>query len=163
MSENQNKPGKAIQSVTEASTGQWAARGGDYAHNNSVNIYSEGYMASLALDFSLLEQTNLSKSYRDVHRNLYRDHKLPKGYTGDDVKAIAAKLSGESYDDWWQQHIESPFALDFDELLEHAGLKLNLSEKQKVDAGMSLDGGYNSLKLGRVQKRRPSVGRLVLS
>ncbi|RJY17568.1 M61 family peptidase [Parashewanella spongiae] len=153
---NQKKPGKIVQSVKEASTGKWAARGGDYAHNNSVNIYSEGYMASLALDFSILQQTKLDKSYRDVHRNLYRDYKLPKGYTADDIKAIATKLTGESYDDWWQQHIESPLTIDFDELLAHAGLKVNTGDKQKVDAGMSLDGRHNSLKLGRVQKGGPA-------
>lgn len=58
-------PGREIQSVAEASLGEWSSTGGDYGINHSVNIYSEGDLASLALDFSLLTDSKLAHSYHD--------------------------------------------------------------------------------------------------
>ncbi|MGB0893861.1 MAG: M61 family metallopeptidase [Parashewanella sp.] len=155
---NKNKPGTDEQSIAQASAGQWTSTGGNYAHNHSVNIYSEGYMVSLALDFSILEDTDLKKSYRDVHRQLYRDNKVPAGYTPQDVKNIIAKLTDKSYDSWWKQHIDSPVQLDFDALLKQAGLKLSYGKdnKQKVYTGMTLSSRHNSLTLSRVQRNGPA-------
>ncbi|MBT1443234.1 M61 family peptidase [Shewanella sp. JM162201] len=166
IDKHQKLPGREIQSVAEASLGQWVGQGGDYAHNHSVNIYSEGYMASLALDLAILKDSNLKHSYRDVHRALYRDFAIPKSYGVADVKAILQQLTGKDYSPWWQAHIESPLALDFDELLSRAGLKLNYGgdskggseangnkeseRKQKVAPGFSLVNG--SLKLATVDR-----------
>lgn len=157
---HQHTPGREIQSVAEASLGQWVAQGGDYAHNHSVNIYSEGYMASLALDMAILSDTKLKHSYRDVHRNLYKDFALPKGYTESDVKGILKSLTGKDYASWWHANIDSPLALDFDELLSRAGLKLAYGKegKQKPYPGFTqsslkiqtLDRGGNAWKAGLV-------------
>ncbi|WP_243637426.1 M61 family metallopeptidase [Parashewanella curva] len=153
INSNINKPGKQVQSVAESSANEWTSTGGDYAHNNSVNIYSEGYMASLALDMSMLNDTKLKHSYRDVHRELYRNYKLPKGYTNDDVKHIIKGLTGKSYEGWWKSHISEPSTLDFKSLLANAGLKLKFG-KDKVYSGMSLSS--DSLKLARVSEGSPA-------
>ena len=153
---NENKPGKETQSAASTSLGTWASTGGDYAHNFSVNIYSEGYMASMALDHSIMQQSDLKHSYRDVHRELYRNHKVPKGYTSAEVQAIAEKLTGDSYDAWWKTHIDSPSALDFDALLQQAGLKLNRGDKRETYTGIKLSSGANGLALSRVQKNSPA-------
>nr|WP_258405582.1 M61 family peptidase [Shewanella zhangzhouensis] len=147
---HQQTPGREIQSVAEASLGEWVAQGGDYAHNHSVNIYSEGYMASMALDMAILSDTKLKHSYRDVHRVLYRDFAVPKSYRVEDVKGILTQLTGKDYGPWWHSHIDSPMALDFDELLSRAGLRLVYGKddsdgKAKVYPGFSLVSG--SLKL----------------
>lgn len=155
---NLNNPGKELQSVAEASLGQWTSTGGDYAMNHSVNIYSEGYFASLSLDFSLLEDSGLKHSYRDVHRKLYEDFRLPKAYGVNDVKAILTSLSGKDYQQWWHKHVDSPVSLDFDTLLNKAGLKLQYGKKPKttVDAGMSLTGVHGDLTLAHVRKGGPA-------
>jgi predicted metalloprotease with PDZ domain len=155
---NLKTPGKAMQSVAEASLGQWTSTGGDYAMNHSVNIYSEGYFASLSLDFTLLEDSGLKHSYRDVHRALYADFKLPKAYGVNDVKGILTSLTGKDYQAWWQQNVDSPMSLDFDTLLNKAGLKLQYGKKAKttVDAGMSLTGVHGDLTLGHVSKDGPA-------
>ncbi|WP_228290886.1 M61 family metallopeptidase [Shewanella cyperi] len=147
-----NTPGRQQQSVAEASLNEWVAQGGDYAINHSVNIYSEGFLASLALDFSLLQDSKLKHSYRDVHRRLYSDFALPKSYGSEDIKTILGALSGKDYGPWWQQHIQSPLALNFDELLSRAGLRLSYGKepKFKPKAGMVVSG--NSLVLESVQR-----------
>lgn len=153
---NQHKPGREIQSVAEASAGQWVSTGGDYAINHSVNIYSEGYLTSLALDFSLLQDTDKEVSYRDVHRSLYREHKVPKGYNVTDVKRILKNLSGKDYESWWQSHVNAPLVLDFDKLLSQAGLKTAYGKdsKEQAFAGMTLTSG--SLVLQSVERGGPA-------
>jgi len=131
IARNELTPGREFQSVAEASVNQWASGDGDYATNHSANIYSEGFLTSLALDFSLLDETNLKHSYRDVHKALYRDHRVPAGFDVSDVKQILRNLSGEDYNAWWQAHINSPLSLDFSALLKKAGLKLEHSKDSK--------------------------------
>ncbi|MFQ6371222.1 M61 family metallopeptidase [Shewanella sp. YIC-542] len=152
---NQHKPGRKVQSVADASLNEWTSTGGDYAMNHSVNIYSEGYMASLALDFSLLHDTGLKASYRDVHKRLYQHYPVPKGYRVADVKALLQQISGRDYQAWWQQHVDSPLTLDFPALLAKAGLQISYGSDSKPEpyAGMTLGDG---LQLARVASDGPA-------
>ncbi|MBV7315359.1 M61 family metallopeptidase [Shewanella sp. NIFS-20-20] len=152
ISNNLNRPGASQQSIAEASETTWIAQGGDYSTNHGVNIYSEGFLVSLALDFDLLEQTGLKHSYRDVHRRLYRDFRLPAGFGVADVKGILADLSGRSYDDWWQQHIDSPWQANYPELLALAGLELSYGKEQQVEADLGVTLGKTSLRLSHVKR-----------
>jgi predicted metalloprotease with PDZ domain len=71
-----HKPGRNEQTVAEASFDNWISEGGDYDQNHSVNIYSEGFLVSWMLDFSILSSTENTKSYRDVHKLLYKNYRL---------------------------------------------------------------------------------------
>ena len=155
---NQHNPGREVQSVAEASLGQWSSTWGDYAVNHSVNIYSEGYLASMALDFSLLSDTQLAHSYRDVHKALYQQYKIPLSYNVADVQSILKNLSGKDYQSWWAEYVNQPFSLSFDDLLAHAGLitTYGKSPKTEVDAGMMLSGLYNDLIIASVLKNGPA-------
>lgn len=158
VNNSQNNPGREIQSISEASLNQWVSRWGDYSINHSVNIYSEGYLTSLALDFALIEDTNLKHSYRDVHKKLYQDFKIPKGYTVSDVKGILKSLSGKDYQAWWEQYVDNPVSLDFDTMFAKAGLQVGYGEdaKTQVDAGISLTGNHNDLTIGHVKRNGPA-------
>ncbi|MFB2727972.1 M61 family metallopeptidase [Shewanella mangrovisoli] len=151
-------PGREIQSVAEASLGEWSSTGGDYAINHSVNIYSEGYLASLALDFSLLTDSKLAYSYRDVHRKLYQDYRVPKGYTVSDVKQILKDLSGKDYGPWWQSHVNSPLSLEFSSLLSQTGLVMSYGKDSKAEpfTGMTLSSEHGSLVLSQVLRNGPA-------
>lgn len=155
---NQHNPGREVQSIAEASLGQWSSTWGDYAVNHSVNIYSEGYLASMALDFSLLQDTQLAYSYRDVHNALYQQYKIPLSYNVADVQAILKNLSGKDYQAWWQEYVNQPFSLQFDELLAHAGLITTYGKAPKtvVDAGMTLSGLPGDLTIASVLKNGPA-------
>lgn len=156
IAQSENTPGREVQSVKEASVGKWASTGGDYAVNHSANIYSEGYLASLALDFSLLNDTDLDHSYRDVHKALYKQHKIPAGYSVSDVNQILKDLSGEDYQQWWQTHVNSPMSLDFTSLLENAGLKPGYGDDSKATAYAGVKLGGDSLKLSEVLRDGPA-------
>ena len=156
VAQSEKTPGREVQSIASASANQWASSGGDYAVNHSTNIYSEGFLTSLALDFSLLEETELEHSYRDVHRQLYSEHRIPAGYNVADVKQILKQVSGISYDNWWLQYVNQPVSLDFDKLLEQAGLKTTYGKDSKVEpfAGVTLKSG--SLVLSHVLRNGPA-------
>ncbi|WOT07022.1 PDZ domain-containing protein [Shewanella sp. DAU334] len=149
-------PGREIQSVASASANQWVSTGGDYAANHSTNIYSEGFLTSLALDFSLLDETDLAHSYRDVHRELYKSHRIPAGFTVADVKNILHKVSGTSYDNWWQEHVNTPVTLDFDRLLKQAGLVVGYGDDAKSEPYVGITLANDSLVLSRVLRNAPA-------
>ncbi|QYJ92784.1 M61 family metallopeptidase [Shewanella spartinae] len=156
ITRNEQTPGREVQSVAEASAGQWVAGGGDYAQNHSSNIYAEGYLTSLALDFSLLSDTRLKTSYRDLHAKLYQDYKLPVGYQVSDVKQILRELSGKDYGDWWQRHVNSPLVLDYDALLAKAGLKKDYGSENKAIAYAGMQTREGSLRLSHVKREGPA-------
>lgn len=125
-------PGREVQSASETSFDKWINQGGDHARNYSTNIYLEGSLLSMALDIDLLENSQGKISYKDVHNELYKQHKLPAGFTEKDVLAILKQLSGRDYSAWWQANVDSPANLDFDALLAKVGLSFELPEKAKA-------------------------------
>ncbi|SQH75821.1 conserved protein of unknown function [Shewanella benthica] len=156
IAQSEKTPGREVQSVQEASVGKWASTGGDYAVNHSANIYSEGYLVSLALDFSLLNDTDLAHSYRDVHKALYNQHKIPAGYSVADVKRILKDLSGQDYQTWWQTHVNSAMSLDFTSLLDNAGLQSGYGEDSIATAYAGVKLSDDSLKLAEVLRDGPA-------
>ncbi|TMO84605.1 M61 family metallopeptidase [Pseudoalteromonas spongiae] len=146
LSKNINKhlarPGREIQSASETSFDKWINQGGDHDTNFSTNIYSEGALLSWALDVKLISDSNGKVSYRDVHRALYKDFALPKGFTSGDVKAILKAVSGNDYTAWWQQNIDSPAMLNFDDMLNTVGLKFDYPKSVSFAASADLNGDY---------------------
>ncbi|MEI4552085.1 PDZ domain-containing protein [Pseudoalteromonas spongiae] len=146
LSKNINKhlarPGREIQSASETSFDKWINQGGDHDTNFSTNIYSEGALLSWALDVKLISDSNGKVSYRDVHRTLYKDFALPKGFTSGDVKAILKAVSGNDYTAWWQQNIDSPAMLNFDDMLNTVGLKFDYPKSVSFAASADLNGDY---------------------
>ncbi len=155
-----HKPGRQSQTVAEASFDKWLEEGGDYDKNHSVNIYSEGYLVSWLLDFSLIEKTNLAKSYRDVHNALYQNYKVPNSFDEADLVAILKNITGDDYQDWWQENVHGYAKVDFDELLAKAGLTLSYGDKEKNKqqawAGIKTKKSTNGLQIIAVEKNSPA-------
>ncbi|WP_405597937.1 MULTISPECIES: M61 family metallopeptidase [unclassified Pseudoalteromonas] len=129
-------PGREVQSASETSFDKWINQGGDHARNYGTNIYSEGSLLSMALDIDLLEKSQGEISYRDVHKALYNAHKMPEGFTEQDVLTILNDLTGRDYSTWWKENADAPANLNFDELLDKVGLKLERPEKAKALASI---------------------------
>lgn len=129
-------PGREVQSASETSFDKWINQGGDHARNYSTNIYLEGSLISMALDIDLLEKSDGKISYRDVHKALYNKHKMPAGFTTEDVLAILKNLTGRDYNDWWQANVETPAQINFNELLGKVGLSYERPEKAKALASI---------------------------
>ncbi|TQF67403.1 M61 family metallopeptidase [Pseudoalteromonas luteoviolacea] len=116
-------PGREVQSVAHTSFDKWINQGGDHGKNYSTNIYLEGALVSMALDIDLIDKSGGKVSYRDVHTELYKQHKLPKSFDAADVKRILKEISGRDYSNWWANYVDGPAILDFDALFEKVGLE----------------------------------------
>ena len=164
ISAHRHKPGKEIQSVAQASFDAWISEGGDYGNNHSVNIYAEGFLASWLLDFDILTKTELSKSYRNAHNQLYQQHRLPNSYKEEDVLTILKVLTGDDYQAWWQENIRGTAKIDFSLLLEKAGLKMTyaksekdkLSEQSKAWTGLKVKVKNHDIIVSSVERNSPA-------
>lgn len=153
-----HKPGRQSQTIAQASFNKWLEEGGDYGNNHSVNIYSEGFLVSWLLDFSIMENTALEKSYRDVHNSLYQNYKLPQGFDEKDLLTILKEVTNESYQAWWQENIHGYTKVDFNALLSKAGLTMSYGEKDKKVAwtGIETKQVTNGLQVTHVEKNSPA-------
>jgi len=164
ISAHRHKPGKEIQSVAQASFDAWISEGGDYGNNHSVNIYAEGFLASWLLDFDILTKTELSKSYRNAHNQLYQQHRLPNSYKEEDVLTILKVITGDDYQAWWQENIRGTAKIDFSLLLEKAGLKMTyaksekdkLSEQSKAWTGLKVKVENHDIIVSSVERNSPA-------
>jgi len=153
------KPGREEMSVAEASFEAWIDQYGDRAHNDSVNIYSEGALVSWMLDSELLETTEGEVSYRDIHNELYQrfdaDH---EGFTAADVLTILKELTGRSWQNWWQNNVETPADIPFEAMLERVGLELvyEKDDEPEVWAGWNANDTSGGMELTRVSKGSPA-------
>lgn len=155
-----HKPGRASQTIAQSSFNKWIDEGGDYGNNHSVNIYSEGFLVSWLLDFSIMEQTALAKSYRDIHNKLYQDYRIPKSFDEADLLTLLKSVTGKSYEQWWQENIDGYAQVDFNALLAKAGLTMSYSEKDKKESvawsGIKTKQVTNGLEVTQVEKNSPA-------
>jgi predicted metalloprotease with PDZ domain len=155
-----HKAGRESQTIAQASFDKWLDEGGDYGNNHSVNIYSEGFLVSWLLDFSIMEKTELSKSYRDIHNKLYQDYKIPKSFDENDLLVLLKDLTQEDYQDWWQENIHGYAQVDFNTLLAKAGLTMSYGEKDKAKkiawSGIVSKQVTNGLAITQVEKSSPA-------
>ncbi len=161
------RPGRLQQSISEASYEKWIAQGGDYAENHSVNIYSEGFIASWLLDAKILDDTKNQKNYRQLHAAIY-DEVDPKNlsyqqylaipYSENTLKKIAFDFTGKDYNSWWENNIEKPFSIDFDNLLEKAGLQFKRTKSSSNIAwtGFKVKEKSGFAKLTQVEMNSPA-------
>ena len=157
-----HKPGRQSQTIAQSSFNKWSEEGGDYGNNHSVNIYSEGFLVSWLLDFSIMEKTGLAKSYRDIHNRLYQDYKIPKGFDEGDLLTLLNELTSEDYQAWWQENVHGFAQVDFNALLAQAGLTMSYGEKssgqlkQVAWSGIHTKQVTNGLEITRVEKNSPA-------
>lgn len=154
-------PGNRVQSVSESSFEKWIAQGGDFAKNHSANIYSEGFMASWLLDFEILQDTQLKQGYKDLHQQLYPvNHKnlSTNSYTTEKVQQLLQKITQKDYTKWWHKNIDQPLNIDFEKLIDKAGLRFaKLKEEDyKVWTGFVSEDNNNIITLKRVEKDSPA-------
>ncbi|MBD1389722.1 M61 family metallopeptidase [Neiella sp. HB171785] len=158
LSRHQATPGGSHQAVADASWYKWNQHGGQHGHNFDANIYQEGFAATLALDIWLLQHSDNQAGVAALHRLLYQRFSLPNGLTEAQVQQAMAELVTTPADvgQWWQQHIDSPLAVDWSELLAEAGLQNKANDKAKFWFGASLKAAAEALKVGAVATDSPA-------
>jgi predicted metalloprotease with PDZ domain len=155
---NKERPGRLEKSIAEASFDEWMSPAGHRANNAWVNIYSEGAIASWALDIALLQESGGKLSYRDVHNRLYkRFDSASRGFTAADIKALLREMTGHSWDAWWARYVDQPSDVDFAALLAPVGLTLDMGGPATLArAGWQAEPMGGAMKLTGVTKAGPA-------
>jgi len=155
-----HKPGRQTQTIAQGSFNKWQEEGGDYGNNHSVNIYSEGFLVSWLLDFSIMDKTSLKKSYRDVHNVLYQEYKIPKSFDEKVLLTVLKELTNDDYQTWWQENVHGYAEVDFNALLAKAGLTMSYGikgkSKQIAWTGIKTQQVNSGLQVTHVEKNSPA-------
>lgn len=124
----ENQAGNKIQPVSEASFDAWIKyyRPNENSKNSTVSYYSKGALLGMILDLEILNATRGSKGLDDVMKGMYDEYykQQKRGYTSEEFKAMAEKISGLSLDNFFQKYVYGTAPLNYNLHLGHAGLSL---------------------------------------
>ena len=124
-----NLPGRHIQSLADSSFDAWIKfyLPNENSANTTVSYYQKGSLAAMILDLKIIGQTQGKYSLDSVMKILYQEIYLQqhRGYTNEDVKAVLAKFISDGLDLFFEQVIDGLGEIDFNDILDTAGLKLH--------------------------------------
>lgn len=124
-----NTPGARVQTVAEASYDAWikSYRPNENSSNTTISYYSKGEIVGLLMDLEIAHATNGQKSLDDVMRTMYDQYykKLNRGYTDAEFKAVVEKISGISFDTFWDTYVNGTGKIDYQKYFGYAGISIN--------------------------------------
>ncbi len=135
-------PGRHRQSLAESSFDAWIKlyKPDENSPNTLISYYSKGLLIALALDLTIRQQTDGSKSLDDVMRELWRRYgKTGRGLEEGGFESLASEVSGVALQSFFDTAIRSTDDPPLATLLEGLGIKLTFSM-----ATESLGGNGNS-------------------
>ena len=113
----QAKPGRKVQSLTEASFDTWIKfyRPDENSNNTRVSYYAKGTVAAFLLDAKIRTVSKGERSLDDVMREMFTKY-LESGYTQENFREAASEVAGVDLSEWFVQAIDSTEELDFNEV-----------------------------------------------
>lgn len=97
------------------------------APGRKVSIYTEGCLLAFVTDVRILNATKNKYGLDEVMKRLYFDYALKnKGVSESDYKSELEKITSESWDDFFKDHINgtSPYEGILSDALEYLGLEI---------------------------------------
>jgi predicted metalloprotease with PDZ domain len=157
ISSAENKKGRHIQPVSEASFDAWikAYRPNENSGNTTVSYYGQGSVYAALIDLMIIEASDSKKNLDDVMRYLYQEHykKKQQGFTDAEFQAAVEKMAGKSFDSFFKNVVYGTQVPDYATYLGYAGLKLMVSEnKSKATLGISTSESSGNLKVRGVTR-----------
>lgn len=122
-----SQAGRLKQSVADSSFDAWVKyyRQDENSPNAIVSYYQKGAMVGLALDLTIRQRTNGTKTLDDVMRALWMEYgQSGKGVPEGGVQTMAEKVAGIPLADFFAQAVDGTLDLDFTPLFESVGIDL---------------------------------------
>ena len=121
-----NTPGSRIQSASESSYDAWIKyyRPNENSSNATISYYNKGEIIGLLMDLEIANATKGAKNLDDVMRAMYDEYykKKARGYTDAEFKAMAEKISGISFSDFWDKYINGTGLVEYEKYFGYAGI-----------------------------------------
>ena len=113
----QTKPGRKVQSLTEASFDTWIKfyRPDENSNNTRVSYYAKGTVAAFLLDAKIRTVSEGERSLDDVMRKMFKVYSK-SGYTQQNFRDTASEVAGVDLSEWFVKAIDSTEELDFSEV-----------------------------------------------
>lgn len=140
ISSLQSQPGRAVQSLEEASFDAWIKhyRPDENSGNAAISYYQKGALVAMMLDLEIRALTSRAKSLDDVLRHLAHQATLsdagfaePDGYLTA-VETVAGEHGG-AFRRFFDRYVSGTVELDYDAALRHAGLSVVWSRPAEHD------------------------------
>ena len=133
ISSTENTPGTKVQSMAESSFDAWIKgyRTNENSYNTQISYYTKGSVLGALLDIEIINATNGEKQLDDLMKYMYDEYskKLKRGFTADEFKAAAEKITGKKLSDFFRNYIYSTKEIDYDYFLKNVGYELLSSDR----------------------------------
>lgn len=137
----ENRPGSKVQTLAESSRDAWIKeyRPNENSKNTSISYYSKGLIVAALLDAKIFASTGGRKNLDDLMRLLYKKFykELHRGFTPQEFIATASEVAEVDLTSILKSWIYSTEIPNYKEILESAGLEVNLIEKKEYNLGIS--------------------------
>ena len=157
----QTTPGRLVQSAEMASFDAWIKyyRPDENSSNTSVSYYTKGKVIAFLLD--ALIRTDSTKSLDDVMRAEYERFSGPRGFTSEEFRVEAERVTGISLKRFWDASSEGTEELDYSHALAALGLRFKATapaadRPAKVWLGLTTRNDSGRLVVTQVQRGSPA-------
>jgi len=138
ITELEERPANRWQSAEQSSLDAWFEKYPLYNRPEySVSYYTKGQVLGDLLDILIRDRTNNAKSLDDVVRALNTDFaKQGKDYRDSpDVQLTVEKITGSSFEEFFQKYVANAEPLPYQQVLVLAGLALHAEERRRSSLG----------------------------
>jgi predicted metalloprotease with PDZ domain len=162
IDELQATPGRSVQPVDVASFDAWIKfyRPDENSPNASVSYYTKGAVLAFLLDARIRRATGGSKSLDDVLRAAFQKYSGERGYTPDQLRAVAEQVSGLNLASFWSTGVQGTTDLDYTEALATLGLRFRAwtgtEQLQRAWLGISTRNDAGRLVVSEVRRGTPA-------
>jgi len=161
ISRLQTTPGRAVQSLADASYDAWIKyyRPDENSANSGISYYTKGSVVAFLLDARIRSATAGTASLDDVMRLAYERYSGETGYTTAEFRAVAEEVAGESLGDFFSRYVDGTEELDYQPAFDYYGLRF-APEEEAPDApgylGVSIGDHHGRLIVERVVRGGPA-------
>jgi predicted metalloprotease with PDZ domain len=156
----QTTPGRQIQSVELASYDAWIRyyRPDENSPNVSISYYVKGQILGFILDAHIRRLTNGARSLDDVMRMAYARYSGERGFTPEQFREVAEKVSGAPLADFWSRWVKGTDELQYTETLATFGLRfLPGASGGRPSLGVSTRNDQGRLVVTQVGRQAPAT------
>lgn len=140
ISELESRPANHWQSAEQSSLDAWLEKYQLYNQPDySVSYYTKGQVLGYLLDILIRDRTSNAKSLDDVLRAMNKDFaKQGKFYRDSlDVRLEAEKVTGGSFEEFFQKYVAGIEPFPYQQVLGLAGLELRSTEQRRATLGFA--------------------------
>lgn len=155
----QTSTGRLVQPLSLASFDAWIKyyRPDENSPNVAASYYIKGGIVAFLLDMEIRRASGGTRSLDDLMHRAYERFSGARGFTSDDIRALAAEVAGKDLSDWLQRAIDTTGELEYGPALDWLGLRFRTEDpRQKAWLGAVTRTENGRLLVSQVRRGTPA-------